>query len=107
MECSNVKKCKMNLGFIDDLTQCMIEMDIDDLNQKRGKEKALEEKPLDENDWICDKCQTKNRWIAGDLNTSLCVKCQTKNEIVEYQAKFAADDKYRKDERQYFDHFKS
>lgn len=93
--------------MIDDLASCIMEMQ-EEVFKKQIKADAPEpeeEKPLADDEWICDNCATKNKMVPGDKYTAYCSKCKQKNEVIEYMATAMADDKYTKQEKVYMDHF--
>lgn len=49
-------------------------------NKEREEE---EQKPLKEEEWICESCNTTNI-MTNDMKSAICVKCHEKNTVIEY-----------------------
>lgn len=76
-DCTN-PKCNVNVGMIDDLAACIMEMKENDFKKKvKGDEQEPEEeKPIASDVWICDNCLEKNKMVPGDKYTAFCSKCK-------------------------------
>ena len=106
-ECGNTRRCKFNLGYYEDLASCMISLTQEEFEKKEKKQKEemqQEDKPIQDNEWICDKCQHKNL-MSHDPNSCLCKKCKSKNDVIEYMIKAQSDTMMSKAEQQYLDHY--
>ena len=64
--------------MIDDLAQCIMEMQEEVFKKqiKADVPEPEEEKPLADDEWICDNCSTKNKMVPGDKYTAYCSKCK-------------------------------
>ena len=74
-------------------------------NQQKSfldKEQEEEQKPLKEEEWICESCN-KTNVMTNDMKSALCVKCHKKNAVIEYMihAKGSQESQIQKE---YFDH---
>ena len=45
--------------------------------------------------------------VIGDRYSAYCIKCKLKNAIIEYMAAAMSDEKYKKQENNYINYFKS
>ena len=94
-------ECKFNLGFIDDLTACMVEMEEKAyLELSQSKTKKQEAPALKEDEWICENCRHVNVFTSA-LVSCICSKCKVKNEVVELL--ISAKQNQVKDEQKYID----